>query len=35
VPGREVSGLDLTADAAGAALAAVALRAWAIMKARR
>jgi VanZ family protein len=35
VPGREVSGLDLTADAAGAAIAAVTLRAWAIIRPRR
>ena len=35
VPGREVSALDLTADAAGAVLAAVGLRAWAIIRARR
>jgi VanZ family protein len=35
VPNREVSGLDVTADAAGAATAAVALRAWAIIRARR
>ena len=35
VPGREVSGYDLAADAAGAAIAAVALRAWAIIRARR
>jgi VanZ family protein len=35
VPGREVSALDLAADAAGAAAAAVALRAWAIIRARR
>jgi len=35
VPGREVSALDFAADTAGAALAAVALRAWAILRARR
>ena len=39
VPGREVSGLDLTADAVGAALGAaltaVGLRAWAIIRPRR
>jgi len=35
VPGRDVSALDLAADAAGAAMAAVALRAWAIIRARR
>ncbi len=35
VPGREVSALDLAADGAGAAIAAVALRAWAIIRARR
>jgi VanZ family protein len=35
VPGREVSGYDLAADAAGASAAAVALRAWAIIRARR
>jgi VanZ family protein len=34
VPGREVSALDLAADAAGAVLVAVALRAWAIIRAR-
>ena len=32
VPGREMSGLDLVADAAGAAAAAVVLRAWAIIR---
>ncbi len=35
VPGREPSVLDVVADAAGAALAAVALRAWAIIRPRR
>ena len=35
VPGRDVSALDLAADIAGATLAAVALRAWAIIRARR
>jgi VanZ family protein len=35
VPNRQVSGLDVAADAAGAALAAVGLRAWAIIRARR
>jgi VanZ family protein len=35
VPGRETSVLDLAADTAGAVLAAVALRAWAIIRARR
>jgi VanZ family protein len=35
VPGREVSALDLAADITGAAIAAVALRAWAIIRARR
>jgi VanZ family protein len=34
VPGRFVSALDLAADGAGAAIAAVALRAWAIIRAR-
>ena len=34
VPGREPSGLDLAADVAGATGAAVALRAWAIIRAR-
>ena len=35
VPGREVSVLDFAADTAGAALAAVGLWAWAIIRARR
>lgn len=35
VPGREMSALDLAADTTGAALAAVVLRAWAIIRARR
>ena len=35
VPGRQVSALDLAADALGAAIAAGALRAWAIIRARR
>ena len=35
VPNREVSALDWTADTAGAAVAAVAMRAWAIIRARR
>ena len=35
VPDREVSALDWAADTAGAALAAAALRAWAIIRARR
>jgi VanZ family protein len=35
VPGREVSALDLAADTAGAAAAAAAMRAWAIIRARR
>ncbi len=35
VPGREVSVLDWAADTAGAGLAAAALRAWAIIRARR
>ena len=35
VPGREVSALDWLADTVGAAIAAVALRAWAIIRARR
>ncbi|MEO5820818.1 MAG: VanZ family protein [Vicinamibacteraceae bacterium] len=35
VPGRDVSALDLAADAAGGVLATVALRAWAIIRARR
>ena len=34
-PGAKSSALDLAADAAGAAIAAVALRAWAIIRARR
>ena len=35
VPGREVSAADLKADAIGALVAAGALRAWAIIRARR
>ena len=35
VPGRELSAADLVADALGALLAAGALRAWAIIRARR
>jgi VanZ family protein len=35
VPGREISALDVAADALGALLAAGALRAWAIIRARR
>lgn len=35
VPGREVSALDLAADATGAALAAGGVWAWAIIRARR
>jgi VanZ family protein len=35
VPSRDMSALDLAADTTGAALAAVALRAWAIIRARR
>lgn len=35
VPGRDASVLDLAADTVGAAIAAVALRAWAIIRARR
>jgi VanZ family protein len=35
VPGREISAADLGADALGALLAAGALRAWAIIRARR
>jgi VanZ family protein len=35
VPERHVSALDWAADTAGAVLAAVALRAWAIIRARR
>jgi VanZ family protein len=35
VPGRHTSALDLAADAVGAVLAAVVLRAWAIIRARR
>lgn len=34
VPGRELSGADLAADALGALLAAGALRAWAIIRIR-
>ena len=35
VPGRDVSALDLAADTASAVIAAVALRAWAIIRARQ
>jgi VanZ family protein len=35
VPGRDASALDLAADTLGAAIAAAALRAWAIIRARR
>lgn len=35
VPGRETSMRDLAADAAGAVLAGIGLRAWAIIRARR
>ena len=35
VPGREASALDLAADVSGAAMAAIAVRAWAIIRARR
>ena len=35
VPGREASVLDLAADVSGAAMAAIAVRAWAIIRARR
>lgn len=34
VPGRTMSGMDLVADAIGASLAAVVLRAWAIIRRR-